>query len=136
MFCQFDQFGCQNSIFLVGVVRMGADRAIDVRKPPGDVEQARQTPHPRRDGDDTPDPRGFGARDDAVEIIGKVGEIEMAVAVDEHGDPTVQAAVGSTWRGNTPTGGGSWVPALIRVPSAAKSRRSEGTPRLSSIFAE
>ena len=39
---------------------------------------------------------GFGARDDAVEIVGEIREIEMAVAVDEHGDPTVQAAVGST----------------------------------------
>ncbi len=43
-----------------------------------------------------PMPGGFGARDDAVEIIGEIGKIQMAVAVDEHRFPTDQAAVGST----------------------------------------
>ena len=43
-----------------------------------------------------PIPARFRARDDAVEIVGEIRKIEMAVAVDEHGYPTVQPAVGST----------------------------------------
>ena len=43
-----------------------------------------------------PIPAAVGPRHDAVEIVGEIGKIEMAVAVDEHRDPTVQAAVGST----------------------------------------
>ena len=81
---QFDQFVRGNPVFLIGVMRMGSDRAIDVRKSLGDRKQSAQAPHPRRDGDDTLDPGGVGPCHDGVEVIGEIGEIEMAVAVDEH----------------------------------------------------
>ncbi len=42
------------------------------------------------------DAGGLGARDDGVEIVGEIGKIEMAVAVDQHRLLTVQVAVGST----------------------------------------
>jgi hypothetical protein len=58
------------------------------------------------------------------------------MAVDEHGLQTAQSAFGSTHRGKTPTGAGSDVPALIRLPIAAKSRSSWGMPRLSSSLAD
>ena len=92
---QFDQFGRGNSVFFIGVMRMGADRAIDVGKSIGDLEQRAKPPHPRRDGDDAPDPGSVRSRDDAVEIFSEIRKIEMAMAVDEHGFPTVQTAVGS-----------------------------------------
>ena len=76
-------------------MRMGADRAIDVRKSLGDREQCAEPPHPRRDGDDAPDAGGRRPRHDAVEVVGKIGKIEMAMAVDEHGYQPLHAAVGS-----------------------------------------
>jgi hypothetical protein len=91
---QFDQFVSRNSILLVGVMRVRADRTIDVRKFLRYREQAAKTSHPRRDGDDAADPGGIRSRDDAVEIVGEIRKIEMAMAVDEHG-LTVQAALGS-----------------------------------------
>ena len=42
------------------------------------------------------DPRRLGARDDGVEILGKIRKVEVAVAVDEHGLQTDQSAFGST----------------------------------------
>ena len=96
MFCQLDQFAGRNAVFLVGVMRMGADRAIDVRKALGDGKQPGKPLHPRRDGDDAADAGGLGARDDAVEILGEIGKVEMAVAVDEHGVGTDQSGFGST----------------------------------------
>ena len=92
---QLDQFARGNAVFFVGVMRMGADRAIDVGKPLRDREQRAEPPHPRRDRDDAPDAGGGGARHDAVEIVGEIREIEMAVAVDQHRVQTVHAAVGS-----------------------------------------
>jgi hypothetical protein len=65
-------------------MRMGADGAIDIGKALDDRKQRGLPPHPRRDGDNAPDARRLGARDNGVEILGKVLEVEMAVAVDEH----------------------------------------------------
>ena len=77
-------------------MRMGADRAIDVGKTLGDREQAVQPLYPRRDRDDAADPGGLGARDDGVEIVGEIGKIEMAVAVDEHHSAPLAGSLGST----------------------------------------
>ena len=93
---QLDQFVGRNSVFFIGVMRMGADRAIDVWKSLGDRQQPAEAPHPRRDGDDAPNAGGRSPRHDGVEVIGEIRKIEMAVAVDEHRIPTVQAADGST----------------------------------------
>ena len=84
MLGQRDQFFGRNPVFLVGLVRMGADRAIDFRIFLRDREQCIEPLHPRRDRDDTPDAGRLGPRDNAVEVVGKVREIEMAMAVDEH----------------------------------------------------
>ena len=81
---QFDQFVGGNSVFFIRVVRMRTDRAIDVRKSPGDLQKRAEASHPRGDRDDTPDPGRRGPRHDRFEIGGKVGKIEMAVAVDQH----------------------------------------------------
>ena len=44
---------------------------------------------------DAPDTGSLGARNDGVEIIGEVGEIEMTVAVDKHQFFTAVASGGS-----------------------------------------
>src|SRR4051812_2811049 len=134
---QFDQFLRSNAVFLIGVMRMGTDRAIDVWKSFGDRQQRGNAPDARRNADDAANASGICPRYDRIEIVGEIRKIQMAMAIDEHGLPA-QAAEGSTERGNTGGGGGSTVPGLIRVapPSAAKSRASWGMPRLSSNFAE
>ena len=93
---QPDQFVGGHSVFLIGVVRMGADRAIDVWKPLGDRKELTEAPHPSRDGDDAPDSCSRRPGHDALEIIGEVRKIQVAVAIDQHRIPTVQAADGST----------------------------------------
>jgi hypothetical protein len=85
----------RNTVFLVGLMRMRADGAIDLRKALGDREQRVETPHPRRNGNDTSDASGFSAGDDTFQIVGKIGKVEMAMAVDKHFLQTGQAALGS-----------------------------------------
>ena len=82
---QFDQLARGNAVFLIGLMRMGPDRAIDIGKSPGDFQERAEPPHPGRDRDHAPDPGGGGATDQGVEIVGKIRKIEMAVAVDQHG---------------------------------------------------
>ncbi len=69
---------------LVRVMRMGADRAVDVRKALGDGEHLGVPFDPRRDGDDTRDAGRLRARNHGIELAGEIGKIEMAVAVDQH----------------------------------------------------
>jgi hypothetical protein len=95
MLRQRDQFVGWYPVFFVGVMRMGADRAIDVWKSFRDLEQRAKPSDPRRNGDDPSNARGSSPCDDVVEVIGEIGKIQMAVAVDEHRFPTVQVAVGS-----------------------------------------
>ena len=84
MLGQRDQFIRRNAVLFIGVMRMGADRAIDVGKALGDVEQSAEPLHPRRDRHDAADAGLRCTRDNAVEIAGKVRKIQMAVAVDQH----------------------------------------------------
>ena len=70
---------------LVGVVRMGADRAVHVGKALGDGEHLGVPPDPRRDRDDAADAGRLRARHHGVELAGEIGKIEMAMAVDQHG---------------------------------------------------
>ena len=58
----------------------------------------------------------LGTRDHPGLVLGQARVVEVAMAVDDH------AASGSTWRGNTPAGAGSAVPAR-RAPSG-RARRS------------
>ena len=70
---------------LVGVVRVRADRAEHVVVGLGDPEEPFEAADARGDGDEHPHPRCLGAPDHPVEIVGEVGEIEVAVVIDEHG---------------------------------------------------
>jgi hypothetical protein len=81
---EFDQLGGGNAVFFVGVMRMGADRTIDVRKPLGDLDQFGKPPHPRRDGDHASNAGGSGPRHDAIEVVGEIGKVQMAMAIDQH----------------------------------------------------
>src|SRR3984885_13231991 len=81
---QCDQLISGNAVFFVGLMRMGPDGAVDLVVFARDRKQSVNSPHPRRDRDDTPDARRLCPRDDAVEIVGKVRKVEMAMAVDKH----------------------------------------------------
>ena len=93
---QFDQFAGRNAVFLIGMMRMGADRTVDVGKPFGDGKQPAEPPDAGRDRDDAADTGRLGTRDDAVEILGEIRKVEMAMAVDKHGLQTAQSTFGST----------------------------------------
>ena len=69
---------------LGGVVRVGADRAIDLGVAVDDRLQAIEAPDPGRYADDRADARGPRPLDDRIAVRVELGEIEMAVAVDEH----------------------------------------------------
>jgi hypothetical protein len=93
-FSDCDHFGMTRSVdqfvdgdveLLVSVVWMGPHRAIDLGKALGDAEHLGVPLDPHRDGDDAPNAGGAGARDDGVEFAGKIGKVEVAMAVDQHG---------------------------------------------------
>ena len=84
MFRQRDQRLGVDVQFLMGVVRMGADRAENLRKFLCDRKHLRKFPHAGADGDHAADAGGAGARHHGVEFAGEIGKIEVAVAVDEH----------------------------------------------------
>src|SRR6185437_4855317 len=120
--------------FLIGLIRMGPDRAIDIGKSPGDFQERAEPPHPGRDRDHAPDPGGGGAADQGVEIVGKIRKIEMAVAVDQHGgehktlsretsgrSETVATSVRATWGSRSP-------------PPVGSQRRGVGSSRPSGQF--
>jgi hypothetical protein len=95
MLRQFNQFLCRNAVFLICIVRMRADGAIDVGKACRDRQQCIETFHPRGDRHNAANSRGLGAGNDGVEVVGKIRKVEMAVAVDKHRLLAVHAAVGS-----------------------------------------
>ena len=88
-----DQLGGRDVEFLVGMVRMGADGAEHLREFLGNGQHLGVFLHPRRNGHDAADAGRPRPRDDSLDLAGKIGKIEMAVAVDEHAHA---AASGST----------------------------------------
>ena len=64
---------------------MGADRAKDIGEAVGDRQQFIVTAHARGDRDHPPDAGTTGAANHGVELVGKIGKIEMAMAVNQHG---------------------------------------------------
>ena len=64
---------------------MGADRTEHVGKPLGDGQDRVVPADPGRNRHHAADAGRPRARDDGVELVGEVREIEMAMAVDEHG---------------------------------------------------
>ena len=83
---------------LVRVMRMGADRTVDVRKALGDGEHLGMAFDPRRDGDHARDAGRPRARNDGIELTGKIGKIEMAVAVDQCQSRRQMTVFCSIWR--------------------------------------
>jgi hypothetical protein len=90
-----DEIGCRDVELFVGVMRVRADRAEHVRETLSDRQQSVLPPHAGRDRDDPPDAGVARAAYDAVEVVGEVRKVEMAVAVDQHGGHAF-AASGST----------------------------------------
>src|ERR1700739_3275709 len=76
----------------MGVMRMRADRAAHVGITLGNRQHLGVAAHAGRNGDHEPDALGTGAGNDGVELRAEVREIEVTVAVDEHG-------IVSSWRG-------------------------------------
>ena len=116
---QLDQRAGLVEALLAGLVRVDAHRAD---RPRAGARRARCRPASRARlaamCTMRSTPALAGARDHAGLVLGQARVVEVAMAVDDH------AASGSTWRGNTPAGAGSAVPARRAPPrpSAAKSR--------------
>src|SRR5262245_13075985 len=121
--------------FLVHVMRMSANRTVDIRKALGDGEHLGMAFDPRRDGDDARDAGRPRAHNYGIKLAGEIGKIEMAVAVDQHQLCALPSL--SAYRGKTGLGAGSGVPAAIRraPPSSRKSLSSAGTASRSSNLA-
>ena len=84
IFRQSDQRFGVDIQFLMRVVRMGADRAENLRKFLRDRQHLRKFAHARADGDQARDAGGARARDHRVELGGEIRKIQVAVAIDEH----------------------------------------------------
>ena len=69
---------------LGGMVRVGADGAIDVAVRPDDLKQVREPPHAGGDGQHQTDARAFRVRKHGLALCGEVGKVKVAVAVDKH----------------------------------------------------
>src|SRR5208337_4199598 len=69
---------------LLRLMRVDADRAPDIVVLPGDSQHGIELRQLRADGDAGADAVLARARKDFRHLTGKVGKIEMAMAVDEH----------------------------------------------------
>ena len=107
-----DQLVGRDVELLVGVVRMGADRAVNVGKALGDGEHLGMPLDPRGNRDDAADAGRLRARHHGIELARKVGEIEMTMAVDQHGVSRYQRSEirGSGNRHQNVNVGRCWVP--------------------------
>src|SRR5262249_49724678 len=120
---------------LVRVMRMGADRAVDIGKALGDGEHLGVPFDPGRDGDATRDAGRLRARNHGIELAGALGKTEVAVPANKHLFGALPA-----WPKNREKpglGAGRGAPPAIRraPPSAWKSRSSVGTASRSSSLA-
>jgi hypothetical protein len=79
----------------VRVMRMGPHRAPDVVVRLGDRRDLVEPPHPGRNRHHAADAGSRGAGQHSGAILGQLGEIEMAMAVDKH-QASAAAASGST----------------------------------------
>jgi hypothetical protein len=78
------QLGPRHVEFLMRVMWMRAERTINVGKAFRDREYLRVLPHARRDRHHPLDPSVAGARHHGIELVGKVGKIEVAMTIDQH----------------------------------------------------
>jgi hypothetical protein len=82
--CQPDQICGRHVEFFRSVVRMGADGAENFAEFFSDRKDLFEALHARRDRDHPLDARRLGARDDIGALLGEIGEVEMAMTVDQH----------------------------------------------------
>src|SRR5258708_21335922 len=110
---------------------MDAHRAPDVFVALGDRAHTVELVEPRADGQHARDAGRPGTRQHACLVAREFGEVEMAVAIDQH-----HAAFGvSTNRGKTPCGFGSVMPDWSSLSKAANPLPSAGTASWSRILA-
>src|SRR5260370_42210080 len=102
---------------LLGLVRMNADRAPDIGVPLGDGAHLGELVESRADGQHARDAGGAGARQHAGLVGSKLGEVEMAMTVDQH---QLAAFAASTKRGKNPCGAGSARPGTRSFSKPAK----------------
>ena len=105
---------------LLGLVRMHADRAPDIGVALGDGRAPVELVEPRADGQHAGHAGRAGARQHARLVAGKLGKVEMAVAVDQHQPPRL-----SRTRRNAGTR-----PAASAAPCPARSSRSKAANAL------
>src|SRR3954471_1650957 len=79
-----DQVVHRDVELLMRMVRMGADRAIDIGKAFGDGEHLAVSPHARRNRHHAPDVRRTRTPNQGVQFAGEVGKIQMTMAIDQH----------------------------------------------------
>src|SRR5690242_11291084 len=108
-----DEFGHAEIRLFMRVMRMRAGRAINLGEALCDRQQFRLPPYARRDGDHAIDTGSAGSRHHGIQLMRKIREVEMAVAVDQHWVYCV-AAADSTYLGKTAPGAGSLAPAAMR----------------------
>ena len=89
------QLGVVGPLLHRGLVRMHADRAPHLRMVFREPAYAGEPAELGRDGDQRAHTRRLRAREHAVELVVKLGEIEVAMAVDEGHLPTPASAPGS-----------------------------------------
>ena len=109
--------------FLVGVMRMRADRAVNVGKTLGDRQHIGELAHARRDRDHARDAGRSRARDNGVELVGKIRKIQMAMAVDQHGYCAAGASAARRSVGKPAVGAGSLAPAAMPMFAAEEGKR-------------
>ena len=121
-------------------VRMSANRAPDAGIGLGDREHPWKFVEPGCDCQHCSYTGSAGAGNDLSAFVGKVREIQMAMAVNQHCRPAalvIHAADASTNRGKIPAGFGSGVPGVNGAHSSArKSRDPCGTESWSNSRAE
>ena len=81
-----DEIGDGNIGLFSRVMRMRADRTIDVVEAVCDCVELMETPNTGADRNHAPYAGRTGTLDDRVQLRGKIGKVQVAVAVDKHGD--------------------------------------------------
>ena len=85
MICKPEQLVQRHILLVMCIVRMGANRAEHIVKAFGNCQYLREFPHPRRDRHHAFDTRIASACHDSIKLVGEIGKIQMAMAVDQHG---------------------------------------------------
>src|SRR5580700_5847920 len=112
------------------LMRMRPGRTPDIVISLGDRTHPVELVEPRADRQHRFDPGHPGAGDHGISLCREIREIEMAMAVDQHGAPALRhyGAASSTKRGKIASGFGKPVPGASGASAKAmKSRAASGT---------